>query len=70
MSDLEGLGFLSITEMSHDEQLELIRQIRLGRRIPVKQTKTTTVRKKLQVSTSALTADQAAALLKIIGENK
>ncbi len=65
MADLEDLGFLSITEMSNDEQLELLRQIRLARRTPIKQTKTTTTTKK-KIPTDAVTIDQAAELLKII----
>jgi len=65
MADLEDLGFLSITEMANDEQLELLRQIRLARRTPIKQVKTTTTTKK--IPTAAVTVDQAAELLKILG---
>lgn len=63
MADLEDLGFLSITEMSNDEQLELLRQVRLARRTPIKQVKTTTKK----IPTAAVNADQAAELLKILG---
>ena len=64
MADLEDLGFLSITEMSNDEQLELLRQIRLGRRTPIKQTKTTSTKQKPVITVSS---DQAAELLRILG---
>lgn len=64
MADLEDLGFLSITEMAHDEQLELLRQIRLARRTPVKQVKTTITKK---IPTAAVSVDQANELLKILG---
>jgi len=42
MANLDDLGFKSVTEMSNDEALELLRQIRLSRRTPVKRTKVTT----------------------------
>jgi hypothetical protein len=67
MADLDDLGFTSISDMSNDEGLERLRQIRLSRRTPTKVTKTTTISKK---STPAISSDQAAELLKILtGEN-
>lgn len=60
MSDLEDLGFTSITEMSNDEALETLRQIRLSRRVPLK----TKVYKKPEKST--VSSDQAAEILKLI----
>jgi len=62
MADLESLGFPSITEMATDEALELLRQIRLSRRTPVKSTKTTT--KKMAIP--KVCDDQAAELLKLL----
>ena len=48
--------------MTTDEAIEHLRQIRLSRRVPVKTTKAKkTVKKKVEP-----TADQAAALLKIL----
>ena len=64
MADLEDLGFLSITDQSNDEALETLRQIRLSRRIPVKKTRTPSKKKKTK---QAVSADQAAEILKIIG---
>ena len=34
--DLEGLNHLSISEMSRDEAIERLREMRLNRRMPVK----------------------------------
>jgi DNA replication protein DnaC len=61
MSNLDDLGIPSISEVSNDEALELLRQIRLSRRIP---TKTRIVTKKAEKAT--VSADQAAELLKLI----
>lgn len=38
MSDLSSLGYTSISDKSRDEALEELRQIRLRRRTPIKQT--------------------------------
>lgn len=68
MANLEDLGYKSLAEMSLDERLELIRQIRLSRRIPVKKpTKSTAKRKQRQKAAPIVDADQAAELLKILG---
>jgi hypothetical protein len=63
MADLKDLGFLSLTEMGNDEQLELLRQVRLARRTPIKQVKTITKK----IPTASVSVDQAAELLKILG---
>lgn len=63
MADLDDLGYKSITEMTTDEALEMLRQIRLSRRTPVKTTRTTTAKKKTQVIVSA---NDAAKLLSIL----
>ena len=64
MADLDDLGFTSISEMSNDEALETLRQIRLSRRVPVK---TRTIRK---VEKASVSADQAAELLKLLTGDK
>lgn len=67
MANLDSLNYTSITEMSTDEALELIRQIRFSRRIPVKKVKKTTKnsRKKAKALLQ-VDANQAAELLKIL----
>ena len=61
MADLDDLKYISISEMQTDEALEVLRQIRLNRRIPTKVTKT---RAKAEPKVSV---DQAAELLRILG---
>lgn len=65
MADLDDLGFTSITDMGRDEAIELLRNIRLGRRTPVKSTKFS-ASKKSQAKTPSVNADQAAEILKIL----
>ena len=69
MADLESLGYTSISDMSTDEALELLCQIRLSRRIPIKTTYRTTVKKKkeVKVDVNTLNADQITELLKTLG---
>ena len=43
MANLESLNYESISDMSQDEAIELLRQIRLSRRTPVKKPKTTKI---------------------------
>ena len=67
MANLDDLNYTSLSEMSVDEALELLRQIRLSRRIPVKKPrKTTSKRKEKKLS---LSSEQAAKLLEILGGN-
>jgi hypothetical protein len=63
MANLDDLDYTSISDMQTDEALELLRQIRLSRRIPDK-----VVRKKAseKKQSTAVNADQAAELLKIL----
>jgi len=65
MATLEDLDNTPITEMNPDEAIELLRTIRLSRRIPVKKItkKPTKARKKPAPDVSA---EQAAELLKIL----
>lgn len=70
MADLESLNYTSISDMSTDEALELLRKIRLSRRIPDKKAKTTrkTTKKKMpKIDPTTMTADQVADLLKTLG---
>jgi len=64
MTDLDDLNYKSISEMTRDEAIEHLRQIRLSRRIPVKKSKKTTTKKKKVAP--QVNADQAAELLKIL----
>jgi hypothetical protein len=66
MSDIEDLEHKPITDMSPDEAIEHLRQIRLSRRIPVKKVKKSSSKKTTKKKTKELTADQAASLLKLI----
>ena len=66
MATIDDLGYRSLTEMSTDEALDLIRQIRLSRRVPVKSKKKSTKKSK---AVPIVDADQAAELLKILGGN-
>lgn len=63
MANLDDLGYKSISDMSADEALEHLRQIRLSRRVPIKVTKTTKKPAKANIS-----ADQAVELLKLLGD--
>lgn len=61
MADLSDLNYKSITEMSSEEAISLITQIRFKRRMPApKKTK------KKAKATPSVSASQAAELLKII----
>lgn len=72
MSNLDDLGFQSITDKSLEEGLETLRQIRQSRLTPTKKTRpaketTSTSRKKKEPE---LTPEQAARLLKMLTEEK
>jgi len=67
MADLDDLDGESITEVSQDEGVEMLRQIRLSRRTPAKKaTKKPSTTKQRHKKPPDLTADQAAALLKTL----
>lgn len=63
MANLEDLNHPSITEMQTDEAIELLRQIRLSRRVPVKKVRTISKKSK---QTPKVNSNQAAELLKIL----
>ena len=67
MANLDDLNYTSLSEMSVDEALELLRQIRLSRRIPVKKPRKTTSKKKEKKL--SLSSEQAAKLPEISGGN-
>ena len=62
MADLNDLIHKSITDMSVDEAIEHLRQLRLSRRIPEKKT-----RQKQTKQPTPVSADQAAEILKLLG---
>lgn len=71
MADLESLGYTSILDMSNDEAIDTLRQIRLSRRIPEKKTTTRTTAKQTKTKIlSTIDADMAANILKILEGNK
>jgi len=65
MASIEDLNHPSITEMQTDEAIELLRQIRLSRRIPVKKVRTISKKSK---QIPKVNPNQAAELLKILME--
>ena len=68
MSTIDDLDYKSISEISRDEAIELLRQIRLSRRTPAKTAKKkSTPKQKKASSPENLSPEQAAELLKILG---
>ena len=67
MADLDSLNYPSISDMSTDEALEALRQIRLSRRISTKPTKTTRKATKKKVDPNSMSAEQIEELLKTLG---
>ena len=63
MANLDDLNYTSIFDMGNDEAVELLRQIRLSRRV-VKPSK---ARKSRKVKSPVVSANEAAELLKILG---
>jgi hypothetical protein len=70
MAQIDDLEIKPITEMSNEEAIEYLRQLRLSRRIPVKkQTKSSTMKaKKAPKKLPKPTKDDAIELLKLIDE--
>ncbi len=70
MADLNDLGYPSISDMSNDEAIDLLRQIRLSRRTPEKKTTTRTSTKTTRAkATAAVDAELAAKILELLGGN-
>ena len=67
MADLEDLGYKSILDMSNDEAIETLRQIRLSRRVPNKKSTTKSTIKQSQTKIkAAINPNDAAELLKLL----
>jgi hypothetical protein len=68
MADIESLGYPSISDMDNDEAIDLLRQIRLSRRVPEKRApKQESVKVTRTKATAAVTSNMAEELLKILG---
>jgi len=67
MATLEDLNNPTITEMSQDEAVDLLRQIRLSRRIPTKKPTKSIVKKLKAKAVPKVSADDAVELLKLLG---
>ena len=70
MATIEDLNYKSLSEMSINEAIEHLRQIRLSRRIPVKKArKVKKVVKKQNKKMPELTPEQAKKLLEMLNES-
>ena len=67
MADLNDLDIESISDMTPDEAIEHLRQIRLARRLPRKPSPASQ-RKKKEKALPKISAEQAANLLKLLEE--
>ena len=69
MAELDDLGYTSLIDMNTDEAIDLLRQIRLARRIPDKKPKAAkeTTKQTTKKVTASLDSDMAAELLKMLG---
>ena len=69
MADLESLGFKSIINMETDEAIDMLRQIRLSRRIPNKKPKAAkeTTKQTTKKISAMLDSEMAAKLLNLLG---
>ena len=67
MADLDSLGYASIIDMQTDEAIDLLRQIRLSRRIPDKKVSSKpTIKQTQKQGTKSLDSNMAADLLKLL----
>ena len=66
MADLDDLNFTSILDMSNDEAIDTLRQIRLSRRTEKKSSTRTTQKQTAAKISSSIKPDMAAELLKIL----
>ena len=67
MANLDDLGYTSILDMSNDEAIELLRQIRLRRRTPEKAQIVRSIAKTNKGKLPIIDAATAAELLRILG---
>ena len=72
MADLDSLGFKSIINMETDEAIDMLRQIRLSRRIPNKKPKAAkeTTKQTTKKISAMLDSKMAAELLNLLGGAK
>lgn len=68
MATIDNLGYKSISDVSQDEAIEMLRQIRLSRRVPLKKAKKST-KKAVKKSAPKLSKAQALKLLDMIKED-
>jgi len=71
MADLNSLEYVSIIDMNNDEAIDLLRQIRLSRRIPDKKPKAAkeTTKQTTKKISAMLDPSMAKELLKLLGGN-
>jgi len=68
MATIEDLPVHPLTELSNDEAIELLRQLRLSRRVPVKKQSNQTIKKKAKAkAVPKVNTEQAKELLKLLG---
>jgi len=69
MADLNSLNYKSIIDMNNDEAIDLLRQIRLSRRIPDKKPKAAkeTTKQTTKKISAMLDSKMAAKLLNLLG---
>ncbi len=70
MATIDDLNLQSISDMSQEEALEALRQLRLARRTPTKATKIRTqarIKKEEKDPIKNLTPEQVTELLKLLG---
>jgi len=70
MSTIEDLNYPSITDMSQDEAIEALRQIRLSRRIPTRKVSNKKASKKSTKKIPKINSSQAKNLLDLIKQVK
>jgi len=69
MATIEDLNYRSISDMSQDEAIEHLRQIRLSRRTPVKKVSNKKPSTKVTAkSAPKISTEQAKRLLELIGD--
>jgi len=71
MADLDSLNYKSIIDMNNDEAIDLLRQIRLSRRIPDKKPKAAkeTTKQTTKKISAMIDPSMAEELLKLLGGN-
>ena len=66
MADLNSLGYKSIIDMETDEAIDVLRQIRLSRRVPDKRPKKETIKQTTKKVSAMLDPAMAEELLKLL----